>query len=406
MATKDMATGDTRPFIGIRVLDLTHVLAGPFCTYQLALLGADTIKIEDPSNPDIVRESGPDLAHNRRGMGTSYLTQNSNKRCLTLNLKEDRARDVLRRLAKDSDVLVENYRSGALTALGLGYADLRAINPRLIYCSMTGYGQDGPKGQHNSYDPVIQGISGLMSTTGTAAVSPLKTGAPVIDYASGLSGAFAVSCALFQRERTGLGQHIDCSMLDAALTMMSSLVTSYLFSGHVPVPRENDLDQAGVSGYRAKDGAMLMLGAFNARQNRRLWMALGRPDLAEYGSLELQEAHRDEIAQALRQIIATRSASEWEAYFDDIGVPAGRARTLAEALALDQVGHREFVHEFDSAPGVDRAFAVPTAAFRYLHGGPKVDSPPRPLGADTDAILSELGLDAGRIAEFRRDGVV
>jgi crotonobetainyl-CoA:carnitine CoA-transferase CaiB-like acyl-CoA transferase len=163
------------------------VLAGPFCTYQLALLGADTIKIEDPSNPDIVRESGPDLAHNRRGMGTSYLTQNSNKRCLTLNLKDPRARDVLRTLAANADVLVENYRSGALTELGARLRPADRDQSPLIYCSMTGYGQDGPKGRHNSYDPVIQGMSGLMSTTGTANVSPLKTGAPVIDYASGLS---------------------------------------------------------------------------------------------------------------------------------------------------------------------------------------------------------------------------
>jgi crotonobetainyl-CoA:carnitine CoA-transferase CaiB-like acyl-CoA transferase len=406
MAATALTGDDTRPFVGIRVLDLTHVLAGPFCTYQLALLGADTIKVEDPSNPDIVRESGPDLAHNRRGMGTSFLTQNSNKRCLTLNLKDQRARDVLRRLARDADVLVENYRSGALSELGLGYEQLKAINPRLIYCSMTGYGQDGPKGKHNSYDPVIQGMSGLMSTTGTSADSPLKTGAPVIDYASGLSGAFAVSCALFQRERTGRGQHIDCSMLDAALTMMSSLITSYLFAGHVPVPRENDLDQAGVSGYRAKDGVWLMLGAFNARQNRRLWMSFDRPDLASFGTLELQELHRDEIAATLRQIIATKNAAEWETYFDDIGVPAGRARNLAEALALPQVRHRRFVHEFRAAPGIDHVFAVPTAAFHYLHGGPRVDSPPRSLGADTDSILMELGLEAGTIAEYRRDGVV
>ena len=407
MATATPAANDTRPFVGIRVLDLTHVLAGPFCTYQLALLGADTIKIEDPANPDIVRESGPDLAHNRRGMGTSYLTQNSNKRCLTLNLKDARARDVLKRLAKDADVLVENYRSGALAELGLGYDDLSAINPRLVYCSMTGYGQDGPKGKHNSYDPVIQGMSGLMSTTGTASVSPIKTGAPVIDYSSGLSAAFAVSSALFQRERTGRGQHVDCSMLDTALMMMSSLVTSYLFSGHVPKPRENDLDQAGVSGYRAKDGAWLMLGAFNARQNRRMWMALGRPDLAAHGSLESQEAHRDEIAGALRTIIATKTAAQWEDFFDDIGVPAGRARTLDEALALAQVRHRGFVHEFAPTPGVDRPYAVPTAGFRFRHGGgPRVDTPPHSLGADTDAILSEIGVGAKEIAEFRRDGVV
>jgi crotonobetainyl-CoA:carnitine CoA-transferase CaiB-like acyl-CoA transferase len=249
-------------------------------------------------------------------------------------------------------------------------------------------------------------MSGLMSTTGIGDVSPLKTGAPVIDYASGLSGAFAVASALFQRERTGEGQHIDCSMLDTALTMMSSLITAYLFSGRVPGARGNDLDQAGVSGYRAKDGVWLMLGSFNARQNRRLWTALGRLDLAAYGSLEQQEEHREEIATALRQIIATRTAADWEEFFDGIGVPAARARRLDETLAMEQVRCREIIHRFDSVLGVDRAFAVPKAAFRYRHGGPRIDSPPRPLGADTDAVLAELGFTAKEIAALHHDGVV
>ena len=154
-------TGDApRPFEGIRILDLTHVLAGPFCTYQLAVLGAETIKIEEPGQGDIARQTGCDRAQNRRLMGTGYLTQGANKRCLTLNLKDPRGREILKRLVAGADVLVENFRSGAMAALGLGYDDLRQINPRLIYCSMTGFGQDGPKAEHNAYDCVIQAISG------------------------------------------------------------------------------------------------------------------------------------------------------------------------------------------------------------------------------------------------------
>ena len=399
-------TEDTpRPFEGIRVLDLTHVLAGPFCTYQLAVLGAETIKIEQPGEGDVVRQTGSDPALNRRLMGTSFLSQNANKRCITLDLKDPRGRDILRRLAQRADVLVENYRTGAMAALGLGYDDLRAINPRLVYCSMTGFGQDGPKAEHNAYDPVIQGISGLMSTTGWPTMPPLKTGAPVIDYASGLCAAFAIVAALFQRERTGQGQHVDCAMLDTALVLMSSLVTAYLFSGDPPKARGNDLDQAGVSGYETKDG-ILMLGAFNVRQHERLWHALGRPDLAALSKLEDQGKHRDRIAAALREVMVTRTAEEWELFLNGIKVPAARAQNLAEALSLEQVGHRGLLHRFETVPGVERPVTVPVAAFRFATGGPRVDTPPQPLGADTDAVLSELGLKAGEIAVLRRDRVV
>ena len=285
-----MAGGAPRPFEGIRILDLTHVLAGPFCTYQLAVLGAETIKIEEPGKGDIARQTGSDRALNRRLMGTGYMTQGANKRCLTLDLKDPRGRDILRRLVARADVLVENFRSGAMAALGFGYEDLRAINPRLIYCSMTGFGQEGPKADHNAYDCVIQAISGLMSTTGWPAMPPLKTGAPIIDYASGLSAAFAISCALFQRERAGRGQRVDCAMLDTALMLMSSHLTAYLWSGVAPKPRGNDLEYAGVSAYQTKDGT-LMLGSFREGQHRRLWTALGRPDLAALWTVQDQEEH-------------------------------------------------------------------------------------------------------------------
>ena len=316
-----MTGGAPRPFEGIRILDLTHVLAGPFCTYQLAVLGAETIKIEEPGQGDIARQTGCDRALNRRLMGTGYLTQGANKRCLTLDLKDPRGREILKRLVVGADVLVENFRAGAMAALGLGYEDLRQINPRLIYCSMTGFGQDGPKAEDNAYDCVIQAISGLMSTTGWPAEPPVKTGAPVIDYASGLSAAFAVSSALFQRERTGRGQRVDCAMLDAAMMLMSSTLTACLWSGVPPKPRGNDLEYAGVSAYETKDG-VLMLGSFRAGQHRRLWEALGRPDLAARSSVADQEEHRELFAAALREIMLTRTAAEWEAFLAGIHVPA------------------------------------------------------------------------------------
>jgi crotonobetainyl-CoA:carnitine CoA-transferase CaiB-like acyl-CoA transferase len=400
-----MTDATPRPFEGIRVLDLTHVLAGPFCTYQLAVLGAETIKIEEPGQGDVARQTGCDRALNRRLMGTGYLTQNANKRSLTLDLKDARGRDILKRLVGGADVLVENYRTGSMAALGLGYDDLRAINPRLVYCSMTGFGQAGPKAEDNAYDCVIQAISGLMGTTGWPTMPPLKTGAPVIDYASGLSAAFAVSSALFQRERTGRGQHIDCAMLDAALMLMSSLVTSCLWSGVPPRPRGNDLDYPGVSAYETRDG-LLMLGSFRKGQHQRLWQALGRPDLAALWSVEDQEEHRERLAAALREAMATRTAEEWERFLAGIHVPAARVRNLAETLSLEQVGQRGLLHRFDPAPGIDRPLAVPVAGFRFAHGGPRADTPPPPLGADTDAVLGELGLAADEIAALRRAGVV
>ncbi len=394
-----------RPFEGIRVLDLTHVLAGPFCTYQLAVLGAQTIKIEEPGRGDVARQTGCDRELNRRRMGTGYLTQNANKRSITLDLRDARGRAILRRLAAGADVLVENYRTGALPALGLGYEQLREVNPRLIYCSMTGFGQEGPKAEHNAYDCVIQAISGLMGTTGWPTMPPLKTGAPVIDYASGLSAAFAVAAALFQRERTGRGQRIDCAMLDAALVLMSSAVTACLFSGLPPRRRGNELEYAGVSAYDTRDG-ILMLGAFREGQHRRLWEALGRPDLAELASVADQEEHRERLAAALREIMPTRTAEEWEGFLAGIQVPAARVRDLAEALALPQLGHRGLLHRFEAVPGVERPVTVPVAGFRFEHGGPRADTPPPPLGADTDAVLAELGLTTEEIAALRRDRVI
>jgi len=220
-----------RPFEGIRVIDVTHVLAGPFATYQLAVLGADVIKVEHPDDPDQSRGVGSDKALNRRKMGTSFLTQASNKRSITLDLKQEKDREILKKLVATADVFVENYRPGAFEALGLGYEALAAINPRLIYASFSAFGQAGPRGPQTAYDHVIQATSGIMAMTGTKDVHPVKLGSPVIDYATGTTGAFALAAALFQRERTGKGQRIDMAMLDVAMIMMSSHLTGYLHNG-------------------------------------------------------------------------------------------------------------------------------------------------------------------------------
>src|SRR5713226_3444021 len=268
----------TRPFEGIRVIDVTHVLAGPFAAYQLAVLGADVIKVEHPDDPDQSRSSGTDKALNRRKMGTGFLTQASNKRSITLDLKKEQDREILKKLVATADVFVENYRPGAFEALGLGYEALAAINPKLIYASFSAFGQHGPRGKQTAYDHVIQATSGIMAMMGTKDVHPVKFGAPVIDYATGMTGAFALSAALFQRERTGRGQRIDMAMLDVAMILMSSHLTGYLRNGVHPKPHGNKHAYATNSAYPTKSG-LVMLGASNLRQQARLWKLLGRPEM-------------------------------------------------------------------------------------------------------------------------------
>jgi crotonobetainyl-CoA:carnitine CoA-transferase CaiB-like acyl-CoA transferase len=393
-----------RPFEGIRIIDVTHVLAGPFAAYQLALLGADVIKVEHPHDYDQSRDTGGDRTLNRERMGTGYLTQGSNKRAITLDLKHERGREVLKKLVAGADVFVENYRAGALPALGLGYDDLSALNPRLIYCSMTAFGQDGPRGGQTAYDHLIQATSGMMATTGTPEVSPLKTGSPVIDYATGTMCAFALSAALFQRERTGRGQYIDSSMLDVALMLMGSHITAYMRTGHEPKAKGNRMDRASSQLYQAKD-APLMIAASNRGQHERLFKALDRPDLAAQSSHDEREQRYEAQTKELEAIIAKRTADEWEEYLQSRHVPAGRVRTLAEALADPQLKARRVLHE-QEIPGATGSVTVPLAAFKFAHGGPSIETPPPRLGEHTEPVLRELGYSDADIAALRAAGAV
>jgi crotonobetainyl-CoA:carnitine CoA-transferase CaiB-like acyl-CoA transferase len=390
-----------RPFEGIRVIDVTHVLAGPFAAYQLAVLGADVIKVEHPDEPDQSRGSGTDKALNRRNMGTSFLTQASNKRSITLDLKAERDREILKKLAATADVFVENYRPGAFEALGLGYEALSAINPRLIYASFSAFGQAGPRGRQTAYDHVIQATSGLMAMTGTKDVHPVKFGAPAVDYATGMTGAFALASALFQRERTGRGQRIDMAMLDVAILLMSSHLAGYLRNGAHPKPHGNHHPQATNGAFETRDG-LVMLGASNLRQQRRLWLALGRPDMVKRTNDEREADHDREMA-VHSEIMLTRSADEWEEFLQARHVPAARVRTMGEALADPQLASRGIVHRHDGAAGVEGSFGVPLAAFTFAHGGPRIDSPPPALGQHNDEILTELGMSGkGAVAAVAR----
>jgi crotonobetainyl-CoA:carnitine CoA-transferase CaiB-like acyl-CoA transferase len=377
-----------RPFEGIRVIDITHVLAGPFAAYQLAVLGADVIKVEHPDEPDQSRGVGSDKELNRRRMGTSFLTQASNKRSITLDLKLEKDREILKKLVATADIFVENYRPGAFEALGLGYEALAAINPRLIYASFSAFGQNGPRRTQTAYDHVIQATSGIMAMTGTREVHPIKFGTPAVDYATGTTGAFALAAALFQRERTGKGQRIDMAMLDVAMILMSSHLTGYLHNGAHPKPHGNSHPHATNSAYMTKDG-MVMLGASNLRQQKRLWTVLGRPDLIKRSNEERDADHEREVA-VLTEMMLARSAAKWEEFLQVRHVPAARVRTMGEALADPQLATRGIVHRHVAATGGEGGVTVPVAAFTFAHGGPRVDTPPPRLGQHNEEILAEL----------------
>ena len=389
----------TQPFEGIRIIDATHVLAGPFAAYQLALLGADVIKVEDPNDPDQSRMSGGDRALSRTGMGTYYLTQGSNKRSITLNLKTEEACNVFKKLIETADILVENYRPGAFDTLGLGYEALSKLNPRLIYCSISAFGHGGPRGTQTAYDFVIQAATGPMAMTGTRDVNPIKFGAPAVDYSTGMTAAFALASALFQRERTQRGQRIDLAMYDVGLTLASSHVTSFTRTGNGPKPSGNDHVHATNCVFPTKDG-LLSIGASNLRQQRRLWNLLGHPEMAKDNN---DQRHDDRARESalLAELLRERTADEWEAFLAANGVPASRVRTLPEAIADPQLATREFLHRHENAPGVEGAFSVPGTPFKMAHGGGRVTSPPPPMGADTDAVLRDLGYDAQAIARLR-----
>ncbi len=394
-----------RPYEGIKIIDITHVLAGPFAAYQLALLGADVIKVEHPTDYDQSRDSGGDRALNKQLMGTGYLTQASNKRAITLNLKHEKGREILKKLVRDADVLVENFRSGAFRALGLGWDDLRPLNPRLIYCSMTAFGQEGPRGVQTAYDQLIQATSGMMAMTGTPEVNPIKTGAPVIDYATGTMCAFAISSALFQRERTGRGQYIDSAMLDVSLMLMGSHITSYLRTGKEPEPKGNQMDRASSQLYEAKD-APLMIAASNRGQHERLFNAVGRPDIAAQSSHDEREELYGKQTEELQKIIGGKTADEWEQYLQNRHVPAGRVRRLSESLKDPQLEARHVLHRHEKIEGVEGPVTVPLAAFKFAEDGPSIETAPPRLGQHTDEVLASLGYSKDDIAKLRAEGAI
>ena len=394
---------------GLRVLDLTNVLAGPFCCYQLAQLGAEVIKVETPGSGDLARQLGAAPELNRRGMGASFLAQNAGKRSITLNLKHIKAREAFTRLVKTSDVVVENFRPGVMDRLELGYERLKVIKPDLIYCAISGFGQDGPLRLNPAYDQIIQGLSGVMSVTGDAQSAPLRVGYPVADTMGGITAAYAIGAALFRRERTGEGEFIDVSMLESTLVAMGWVVSNWLIAGVRPQALGNENMTASPSGtFRTGEG-LLNIAANQQQQFETLCKLIGRPALPSdprFAAREDRKRHRFELNQEIELALAARSAAEWASLMNDSGVPAGEVLDVPSVLEHPQVVERGLLHTFKDVPNVDEDVSVVRSGFRLKSGDPRPASPPPALGADTASLLAELGYSESEVEELSRDKAI
>ncbi|SMF52189.1 Crotonobetainyl-CoA:carnitine CoA-transferase CaiB [Tistlia consotensis] len=398
-----------QPLAGLRVVDLTQVLAGPYAAYQLGLLGAEVLKIEAPGLGDWSRHNGclPEL--NETQMGLTYLTQNANKKSVTLNLKTPEGLAILKRLIAGSEVFIENFRPGTIARLGLPFEVVKELNPRIVYCSISAFGQDGAMSRRPAYDHVVQGMCGIMKTTGTPETGPLKVGAPYVDYATGLNAAFAIVSALHETRRSGEAVQLDVAMLDTSMLLMASLLTSHLTGGWLPKPSGNEAwSQSPSSGaFETADG-LLMIAANNDRQFRALCAGISRPDILEdprWASPEQRALHAGELRSELVATFRSRPAVEWEEALDAAGVPAAMVRSLDQLLAEDHARTRRFTERLD-LPGAERAIDVPTLGFKVDGDTVAPAVAPPLLGQDTGAVLRNLGYSEADLRRLEEQGVI
>ena len=396
------------PLQHIRVLDMTNVLAGPFCCHQLAHLGADVIKVEVPGSGDLARQLGADAELNQKFMGVSFLAQNPGKRSVTINLKSKSGKEVFRRLVKESDVVVENFRPGVMDRLGLGYAALKKDNPKLVYCAISGFGQDGPLRDLPAYDQIIQGMSGVMSITGAPQNAPYRVGYPVADTIGGITAAFASAGALAARDRSQ-GCFIDVSMLEATMATMGWVVSNYLIAGKRPEPLGNDNFTASPSGaFRTGDG-LINIAANKQEQFESVCRVLGLEALAtdpRFAERQARLKHRGALQEIIDTALARKSTSEWWTLLNAAGVPSGPVYSIPQVLDHPQIKDRGMVATFVNAPGVGRDIRIVRTGFK-LDGRPaQVAAPPPVLGEHTSDILATLGYSADEIEQLRKEGAL
>jgi len=397
-----------RPMLaGVRVLDLTNVLSGPFATLHLALLGAEVVKIENPRDGDLARKLGI-LPHlNDQLMGTSFLAQNANKKSITLNLKAPEGKEIFKRLAATADVVVENFRPDVMDRLGVGYQTLSAINPRIVFCAISGFGRTGPDAFKPAYDQIIQGLSGEMDVNGDERLHPLRAGFPVCDTVGGLNAAFAIMAALYHRERTGEGQFVDVALLDSIMPLMGWVAANLLIGGSDPAPMGNDNFTAAPSGtFRTKDGH-INIAANKQEQWESVCDVLGVPELKtdpRFQKRDTRKRNRRDLTPLLEAKLAGRPTAEWVDLLNARDVPSGAILPLGEALTQPQVQHRGVLQQVGvEGIGDVRIFAL-TALFEK--GSGDITSPPPRLGAHTAEILGGIGLKAGELDALKAGGVI
>ncbi len=397
------------PLQGVRVVDLSAVIAGPLCSYQLAMLGADVIKVEPPKGGDLSRRLGSDAELNAKLMGASYLSTNAGKRSIRLDLKSEDGIAVLRALVKSADVLVENFRPGTMSRLKFDYAAARAIKPDLIWCSISGFGQSGPLADRPAYDQIIQGYCGVMALTGNLESGPTRVGYQICDTMAAMTAAFAIAAALYRKRTSGEGDFIDVSMLDASLASMSSWpLSNYLNAGKAPTPMGNENAASCPSGtFRTADGDINIV-ANDEHQYQALCDAIAAPELKtdpRFITRPLRVANREALNVLLAEKLAARSALEWDEILGAAGVPAGPILCLMDAVTLPQVKARQLIKEFDGNT-IGRPFSVHRLGFTLESGIPDVALPPPQLGEHTDEILQDIGYAPDEIARLRDKAVL
>ncbi|HJQ57857.1 MAG TPA: CoA transferase [Vineibacter sp.] len=396
----------TKPFAGVRIIDFTRVLAGPYASYQLSLLGADVIKIESRDGDDM-RYGSRANEWEKRGLAAPWIAVNAGKRSVTFDLKKPPAIAAIKRLVATADVVMENFRPGVMDNLGIGYEALRAINPRLIYCAVSGFGQTGPRRGSAAFDGMIQAMSGLMSITGFESNGPTRVGFAGADVMSGATAAFGVASALFQRTHTGKGQLVDVAMLDSVMAYLAQQVTEHLITGRVHGQAANLSVTRKPTGdlYRTSDG-WIVLAVMTEPQFGRLMKALGRADTLEdprFADWPTRIAHAKELHAIIEEALVRETSATWADRLAAADCPAAPVLSIPETVQLEQLGSRDVLQSTQTPHGPIR---LAGSGFRLEHGGGSVERGPAALGQHTDEVLREAGYTADEIAAMRRDSVI